>query len=303
MMNNRLIKPVQIAILLILTVLHSPYAQENQIHYDVSCSIDWARGELNALASFDLAPAGIKLPTGRYIAEETLKEAYPLLLRPYLLSIKVDSGSVMENLVKRGELSFEDLDILCQEAGKITPSLSADLRSMNGRFSVLMERIGALLIRHRRPIEPSRPLIPVPAPNYTGIIIIADKELPVRGRKTQVLIEPCLFPRVWDTDMNLIYERNMMEPGGQRGSQMIRYTTPENIFRPTPSGLDGELAALAGTNPLRILAREAYGISPTDPVIDREDALKILSTENNRRLLREGRVVLVLSEGMLKTAF
>jgi hypothetical protein len=56
-----------------------------------------------------------------------------------------------------------------------------------------------------------------------------------------------------------------------------------------------------GSNPLRILAREVFGLNPTDPVIDREDALKILSSENNRRLLREGRVVLVLNETKLKS--
>jgi hypothetical protein len=36
-------------------------------------------------------------------------------------------------------------------------------------------------------------------------------------------------------------------------------------------------------------------------VIDREDALKILSSENNRRLLMEGRVALVLNETKLKS--
>jgi hypothetical protein len=99
--------------------------------------------------------------------------------------------------------------------------------------------------------------------------------------------------------MDLVYERNMFDPGIKEVSLMVRYTTMENIFRPTPSGLEGELAALAGTNPLRIFAREVFGINPTDLVIDREDALKITSTENNRRLLRDGRVVLVLNEKTL----
>ena len=296
-------RPVQIIVILLITALSAAYGQESQIRFDVSCSIDWARGELTALASYELAPAGIKLPTGRYIAEETLSEAYPLLVRPYLLSIKADSNSVLGDLVKSGELSYEELDSLCQESGKINSSLSADLTRMTGRFSLLTEKISSLLLRHRRSMEPSRPLIPAQAANYTGIIIIADKELPVHGRMTQALLEPCLFPKIWDTNMNLIYERNMIEPGSQRGAQMLTYTAPETVFRPTPSGLEGELAALAGPNPLRIFARGVYGINPTDPVIDQYDALQILSTENNRRLLREGRVVLVLNEGMLKTAF
>ena len=105
--------------------------------------------------------------------------------------------------------------------------------------------------------------------------------------------------------MNLIYERNMVEPSsvsfaGKDGTFMIFYAVADSIFRPTPSGLEGELASLLGPRPLRILARGVFGVTPTDPVIDRDDALKIISTENNRRLLREGRVALVLNEKMLK---
>jgi hypothetical protein len=80
---------------------------------------------------------------------------------------------------------------------------------------------------------------------------------------------------------------------------MVRYVSRPGIFRPTPSGLDEDLAALVGTNPLRIIARGVFGIRPTDPVIDRDDAMLILSTEENRRLLREGRVAIVLDSGVL----
>jgi hypothetical protein len=232
------------------------------------------------------------------MGEEILQEAYPRLLRPHLLSIRVDSGSTIYNLVERRETSLNELDSLLFGAAKIPPSLSANLVSMTGRYTVFLEKISAFFTRHNRAVEPVRPLIPVQTADYTGIIIIASEELPVHGRRSLVLAEPCLFPKIWDTDMNLIYERNMFDPG--KTALMVRYAAPESIFRPTPSGLDGELAALAGPHPLRILAREVFGINPTDPVIDREDAMKILSSENNRRLLREGRVVLILSEDKLR---
>jgi len=92
----------------------------------------------------------------------------------------------------------------------------------------------------------------------------------------------------------------MLEPEGPTGNRMVRYIARESIFRSSPSGIEGELAALLGSNPLRIIAREVFGVNPTDPIIDREDALKILSSENNRRLLMEGRVALVLSDTKLK---
>ena len=291
-------------ILCILIVLALPaWGQESNISFDVSLSIDWVRLALTAQVSFDLAQAGIRLPTGRLMAEETLQGAYSQLLRPYLLPLRLDSNSILRDLVDRGEVTLAELDEICLEAEKIPPSLSSDLTRMSGRYTILMGKINALLTRHRRSLEPERLLIPVPAADYTGIIIIADKELPIRGRRGQALMEPCFFPKIWDTNMNLIYERNMFDPARKEENLMVRYTFPDNIFRPTPSGLEGELAALVGPNPLRILAREVFGINPTDPVIDRDDALKILSTENNRRLLREGRVVLVLDEKMLTMPF
>jgi hypothetical protein len=270
------------------------------VNFDVSHSIDWKLGETSTLVSFSLAEAGIKLPTGRFMAEETLRDAYPRFLRQSLMPLRVDSSSTIAGLVERGELLLEDLDALCLAAERTAPSLSTDMSRMSGRYSMFMEKIVSVLdTRRGRIVEAERPLIPVPTINYTGIIIFADEELPVRGRRTGAILEPCFFPKIWDTNMNIFYERNMSEQ-----KTILRYTSRENVLRPTPSGLEGELAKLAGPNPLRIIARGAFGVNPTDPIIDREDALLILSSENNRRLLREGRIILVLDEKMLiDTAF
>jgi hypothetical protein len=170
---------------------------------------------------------------------------------------------------------------------------------MSGRYTISLNTLGSALLRHRRPAEIDRTLIPVPAASYTGIIIIANEELPVHGRNTRALPLPCLFPKLWDTDMNLVYERNMLEAEIGQSRGMIRYVSEGAVFRPTPSGLEGDLADLVGPNPLRIIAREVFGNRPTDPVIDRSDALLILAAEGNRRLLREGRVVLVLHKDVL----
>jgi hypothetical protein len=203
-------------------------------------------------------------------------------------------------MFEQGEITLGDLDAISLVARQVPPSLSADFTRMTGRYTVYMEKLSALFIRHRQANEPTRPFIPVPTANYTGIIIIADMELPIQGRRSPTMLEPCLFPRIWDTDMTLVYDRNMFDPELKEERLMVSYSVSESIFRPTPSGLEGELAALLGPNPLRILARGGFGVNPTDPVIDRQDALRILSSENNRRLLREGRVLFVLNEEMLR---
>jgi hypothetical protein len=266
-------------------------------------SLEWDRGELNARITLDLASAGIRLPTGRNQAEELIAAAYPGLLQPFILSIPVDSSDTIGDLVNRGVFSLRETGDIIAASRKVAPALSADLRFLSAGYTIAVDTIGAAFVKHSRPAELFRTLVPVPSASYTGIIIIAGGPLPVHGRNTSAVLLPCLFPKIWDTDMNLIYERNHTDPRIGLQSAMVRYDREENIFRPTPSGLSEELESLVGPNPLRIIARGVFGVRPTDPVIDREDALIIISSENNRRLLREGRVALIVPEASLKVSF
>ncbi|MDR1863003.1 MAG: polymerase [Treponema sp.] len=269
-------------------------------HIGLSGSLEWERGEINAALSLNLKSAGIALPAGRFRGEEILAREYSPILRSCVLSLQVDSASRIEDYIRRGELDLSALDRVFTEAQKTAPSLSADLAFITGRYTLSLRAISSLLARFRRTMDIPRPLIPSPAADYTGVIIIADGELPIHGKNSSALVRPCLFPKIRDTDTQEIYSRNMLEPPGPGGFSMVRYAVAENIFRPTPSGLEGELAELAGPNPLRIFARGVFGACPTDPIIDKEDALKIISGENNRRLLREGRVVFILNGDVLK---
>jgi hypothetical protein len=255
--------------------------------------------ELVASAALNLASADIRLPTGRAQAEELVDAEYPRLIRPSLLSIPVDSSISLRDLIDRGEFSLQSVGAIIQGARRVPPALSTDLSSLTASYTIDLTRLSAALVRHSRPTELVRPLRPLPAASYTGIIILAAEALPIQGRNIAALAQPCLFPKVWDSAMNLIYERSMMDADRARSSDMVRYVSSSSVFRPTPSGLSPELAELVGNNPLRIIARAVYGIRPTDPVIDREDALLILSSEENLRLLREGRVAIMLDKSVL----
>jgi hypothetical protein len=272
-----------------------------QTRIDISGAVEWDTMEIKAAVVLDLASANIKLPTGRTQAESLISAEYLRLIRPGILNLPVDSSSTIAGLIDRGEFSLLRAENLALGAAMVPHSLSPDLRNLAAAYTVSLAGLSAELIRHSRPAEIPRTLSPAPAPAWTGIIIIADGELPVHGKKGTALTLPCLFPKIWDAEMNLIYERNMLEPGNARRAAMVRYAPADSIFRPGPSGLSAEIAALAGPRPLRILARGVFGERPTDPIIDRADALLIISTEENRRLLREGRVVIVLDKSVLKS--
>ncbi|QQO11362.1 polymerase [Breznakiella homolactica] len=257
--------------------------------------------EIHATATLNVSAAGLKLPTGRSQAEEAISAEFPRLIQPSLLAIPADSSSTIEDLINRGELSLHSIGELALSARRFPPAFSPDLALMTAAYTIDLKTISAALVRHRQAADTPRTLLPVPSASYTGIIIFADTEVPIHGRNLRAAPLPCLFPKIWDSEMNLIYERNMVEPRIARDQGIILYTGAAGVFRANPSGLDDTLTARVGSNPLRILARGVFGVLLTDPVIDRDDALLIISSEENRRLLREGKVAFVLSDSALRS--
>jgi hypothetical protein len=230
-------------------------------------------------------------------SEALIASEYTRLIRPGILNLQVDSSSTIADIVNRGEWSSLDVDNLALQGRTVPPALSPDFGSFMAFYTLNIDEIRTALIRHERPSEIPLTLSPVSAPAYTGIIIIAAETLPVHGTRSAALLRPCLFPKIWDADMKLIFERNMLNP---QANTMVRYFSMKEIFAGGPSGLSREIAAVAGSRPLRIFAKGVFGIQTTDPIINREDALLIISSEENRALLREGRVVFILDDSMLK---
>jgi len=267
--------------------------------FNITYSVDWKRAELSGMQTMNLAAAGIRMPGGRFLGEEMLENAFPRLLREHLLSIIYDSSNTINDLLEAGRINIRDLDNISRSANRSPPNLSNDFIELLGFYNLGLEIISSYLRPSRRAYEINPPLIPMPSSPYTGIIIIANERLPLHGRESFAYTLPALFPKIYDNNMNLVYERDMFESGIIGSSLMVRYTNLDSILGATPSGLDAGLGALLGSNPLRIFARSVFGIYPTDLIIDQSDAILIHSTENNRRLLREGRVLLVLDDSVL----
>jgi len=274
----------------------SAFGQSN-----IAGTVEWDNMRINAQVTLDLASAGVRLPAGRTHGEALLNGAYLNLIRPSLLALQVDSSTTIGDLVNRGELSLSEIQTLAAGANSVAPSLSPDMRSITASHTISLVNISSRLIRHRNPAPVTRTLSPVSSAQYTGIIIIAAENLPVHGMMGTAMPVPCLFPKLWDTEMNLIYERNTLETSS---TTMVRYSGTQGIFQNNnPSGLSPELQEVVGVRPLRIFARGVYGVMPTDLIIDRSDALLIISSEENRRLLSQGRVAIILDDSVLRKTF
>jgi len=283
---------------LILLFLITPAFAQAKL--DISGAVEWDTMQIKAAVSFDLASEGIKLPSGRTQAESILNTGYINLILSGILDLQVDSSSTIKDLIEGGELSLLEAQALALNARAVSPALSPDMKSMYSFYTITISGVSAALLRHIRPSEIARTMLPVSTAQYTGIIIIASQSLPVYGMRSAAQPIPCLFPKIWDSEMNLIYERSMLE---SRNNSMVRYLPADSIFRNNPSGLSSELQELVGERPLRIFARGVFGINPTDLIIDREDAMLIISSEENRRLLSKGKVAIILDESVLRREF
>jgi len=267
----------------------------------ISGSIGWDTLQINAAVSLNLAQAGLKIPAGRNHGESLLTSTYFRLIEPCILGFQVDSSTTIEDLINSGELTFSHIETIARKANSTPPALSPDMKNITRSVTIPISSISSMLLTHRRAAPVSKTLIPVSTAKYTGIVIIALDELPIHGMNSAAMPVPCLFPKIWDTEMNLIYDRYMLEP--QFEGVIVRYTTAQNIFEKNPSGLSEELQKVVGDRPLRIFAQGVFGMKPTDLIIERSDAMTIISSEENRRLLSQGKVVFVLDDSVLRYEF
>ncbi len=264
------------------------YGEENSNSVMYSKShVDWANDCFYSDISFDIDKAGIAFPSGRSFADSSISTNLPQLVKDPLLTLRVDSSTLLGDLVVRDVISLEQItDII--NSGKKTPSyFSRGISELKVKHSISIKDLSSLMIFHNSSYSPVTPIERVSSRKYTGIIIDARGLLNVHGEFSTDKAIPCFFPKIYDEKMDLLYERNMVDSQIARKNGIVTYASGEKEL---------ESINIAGHDPLRISARKIYGVYRTDPVISRKDALKILSIPENRELLKQGKVVILLDK-------
>jgi hypothetical protein len=148
----------------------------------------------------------------------------------------------------------------------------------------LFPDLASLFLSHQEGYEPPRVLEWVPTIRFTGLVIYAKGEYPVHGEGRMDRLQPALFPRLYDERTNLILEKEMMEPAAVLAHGLLAYT----------DGLDeSPFRRRIGANPLRTVAAGLFGDYRTDILIPSDAARKLLVLPENRRILTEGRILVI----------
>lgn len=269
---------------MLLAAAAVPHLAAQQKTMSAQSAVNWRTAAVNSVVSLDAAKSGITLPAGRNSALQLLEMELPALLKDTFFSIIVDSSERLGHAVARGSVSLADLNTMIDAGKKTPPYFSRDLSLISMTHTVSISRIGALFVRHASPYTPPVPLDAVPSRAYTGILIDARDLLPVHGEYTRAALVPCLLPKIWNENMDLLYEKNVVDPAIALKRGIVRYSDSDSI----DAYID-----LIGPDPLRISARKVFGTNRTDPVISRNDYLKIMTVPENRELLKQGKVVIL----------
>lgn len=262
----------------------APFAPPPAPDYRVEAQIDWAAGLIAIDISLDLRQAGLRPPAGRLEAERMIERDLPGLLKDAVFTLAVDSHRLVADTVADGSIDINELLPLTAETRMRKAVYSPDFQGFRVSYDLPLLPVTGLYVRHSAPTR-LRPLLGwSPTRAYTGLVIYATGLLPVHGENVADRLRPCLFPRIWDEDMNLLFDRNIVAPAALRAGGPVAYGTGAGLL---PAGR-------VGNDPLKIAALEVFGDLRTDLVISREDARRLLSLPANRELLAAGRVFIAL---------
>lgn len=249
--------------------------------------VNWVTRDFSSELSLDAEKADIKLPSGKKIASNKLKSKMPQLIQSPLLSLFADSRSSLADKVIEDKISINDVFKFISGGYKTPDTFTHDLKKLNTTNTNNINEIGKLLVKHNYAYKPEQPIDIVSTRVFSGIIIDARGNLPVRGEYIKESTYPCFFPQIWDEEMNVLFEKNSVTPDFVKTDGLVKYHYSNNL---------SDYSDRVGMDPLYIRATEVFGRNRTDPIISRQDALKILAEEENIELLTQGKVVILLDK-------
>ena len=293
-MTSTKIKKTLISALLLLTAAICLNAQFKSYSPSVysECYVNWMSKTFSSTLTIG-NKSGIITPSDRVGSEVLIADKMAYLVKDPLLSLYVDSANTLGDIVLQNTITNEKLTSIINASNLKPGTYSSSMRSVDMHAYFDLDKVGSLMIMHNNPYTPTQPIEMVSSRTYTGIIIDARGTLSVQGEFVSSPGYPCFFPKIWDDTMELLYERNMMNSQAAKTMGIVTYacSDDESLYRDR-----------IGNDPLHISARKIFGTNRTDPVISRNDALKILSVPENLELLKEGRIVILLDEDVLTHA-
>ncbi|WP_319561525.1 hypothetical protein [Marispirochaeta sp.] len=248
-------------------------------------SVDWEEGIIQLTVTHkvdDFSPQ-----QRSRLQQETFRDLGELFLDA-AKELRISSSLSLDQWISRNPRRISDLLDAVKTMRPLSSRFSREFGELIFTFHMpLFPDLASVFIDHSRGYTPAPSLFHAPSGNYTGILIYVQDTYPVFGEDRESRISPVLFPRIWDEEMKIVFEPEMMN------SEDLLAHGPVSYFRSLTSG---ELIKRVGPNPIRIAARGLFGIVPSDPIIPRSDALSFLNSPQAWEILQLGKIALVIGD-------
>lgn len=246
---------------------------------------DWEKAVLRFTIEAPVPRSGPNLPAANLAAERGIEGALTRIFTEAVFPLLVDSRRTVGDAAEEEPELIPELLRIAAQGKKGLSQRSRDLGRLSVEYSYpFYGLLSDIFVRHRTPREIPRHIAWQPTREFTGIVIHAGGELPLHGEARPARLEPCLFPEIFDEAMNPVLLTDMGDPEYLKRWGSAAYTADFD---------EGPWRERIGGNPLRIVAQGLFGKHPTDIKIFAEDAARILSNPKNRRLLAEGRILII----------
>ena len=252
--------------------------------------INWVEKNFTSNVTLDVDKAGIPMPSGKNSAVNMVTSRLPNLIKDPLLTLYVDSSRTLGDYILERKISLQQITDIIESGNKTLGYFENKSFLFKMDHKLNLNQVGSLFVCYQSPYSRRKSIDTISSRIYTGIIIDARGKLPVHGEFVDGQAAPCLFPRVWNEKMEVVYERNMMESAAAKEQSVCGYDWSDDESR---------YRSRVGADPIHITAKQIFGHNRTDIVISDDDALRIFSVPQNAELLKSGKIVLLLDKDVL----
>ncbi|MCG8480595.1 MAG: hypothetical protein MI724_15990 [Spirochaetales bacterium] len=282
-----MMRELLVSVMIAASLLVPAVGDAQEIVVTAETTFQWQSGTLEMDLSAVVEDRGINAPAGLHRAQQIIEREFAAQLFSGLLPLRLDSVRLVEDAVRDDPALAAQISELARRAERGLPRPEPDLRGISRTYRVpVFPDLTQLFVGHSIPFRMERVIEWIPTRDFSGIVIYAAQPLPLHGTDEEVLLAPALLPEIYDTNLRPILEQDMLDPDAIGRWGVVAYTeaADEDPWR-----------ARIGASPLRIMARQAFGILPTDIIIGEEDANRLLASAHNRELLRQGRILVILA--------
>ena len=248
---------------------------------EFNTEMDWYHTRLHITISRAIQlPGGQLAPSSHPQALRELQREIPALVQQELMTLPWNHRGDLGYLAGTNRKLRKIMTTLTNSTQRVWSRLSLDGKAIEARYSLDMSRV--LTARQKiisDGILPPAPLgwTPVPDVPWTGLVVYVPPALAAHGEEGLTSLTRVIYPRILSEDMDILIN---ISP---EGDFVIPYLALPERERSQE---------IVGNAPYRTMARSLR--ESRDIIINREDSSRLLASPSGRKLLQEGRVVILL---------